>query len=760
MIGQFLAHYRIEDQLGAGGMGVVYRATDSKLGRNVAIKILSPKTLADEAARSRFRQEARALSSLNHPNICTIYEANQEGEQAFLAMEYVEGRPLSSVISAGPLPLQTVLRYGVQIADALAHAHARGIVHRDLKSANVMVTPEGRIKVLDFGLARQVTRTEIDDTTLSQVTAVGTVVGTLHYLPPEALRGEPADARGDIWALGVVLHEMCSGELPFRGHTGFEVSGAILKDPPAPLPAGVPPALQTVIRRCLSKSPAERYQRAEEVRAALETLQSGEHVASSLPSRRRMLLATAAGAGAVTLAGGAFLARNWISALKGKVRVAVLPFENIGGDPQEAAFANGLHQDMITVINRLYPDHIAVIARTSVLRYQTAKANVAQVGRDLSVDYIVEGGVQQDHGQARITARLIRVKDQTSLWNATYNRDMSELMVVQAEIAGAIAQGIERKLRPDPQVSAALARPVKTAARQAFLRGDYAQAVQIDPTYSSAFANLAIDAYNTGLFGLRPPVEAFTTTMQAATRALEIDPTQATPHASLALAKLHLQWDWSAAEEGFRRALERDPADGDVRHLFGHFLLWGGQAEESARECRLGLEVDPFNAPNISCLGWHELCAGHEAKALEETRRALALDPNDIWGLMTLGWIYEQKGMYQEALASQRRSWDSSIRNASLAHVFARSGDRPAAEKILADLLAQSKSKYVSSYDIAVAYSGLDDTPQTFDWLNRAYEEHAGYLLFLGSDPRFKPLRSDRRFQDLLRRMRFPNQRV
>jgi len=437
MIGQFLAHYRIEDQLGAGGMGVVYRATDSKLGRNVAIKILSPKTLADEAARSRFRQEARALSSLNHPNICTIYEANQEGELAFLAMEYVEGRPLSSAISAGPLPLQTVLRYGVQIADALAHAHARGIVHRDLKSANVMVTPEGRIKVLDFGLARQVTRTEIDDTTLSQVTAVGTVVGTLHYLPPEALRGEPADARGDIWALGVVLHEMCSGELPFRGHTGFEVSGAILKDPPTPLPAGVPSALQTVIRRCLSKSPAERYQRAEEVRAALETLQSGEHVASSLPSRRRMLLATAAGAGAVTLAGGAFLARNWISALKGKVRVAVLPFENIGGDPQEAAFANGLHQDMITVINRLYPDHIAVIARTSVLRYQTAKANVAQVGRDLSVDYIVEGGVQEDHGQARITARLIRVKDQTSLWNATYNRDMSELMVVQAEIAGA-----------------------------------------------------------------------------------------------------------------------------------------------------------------------------------------------------------------------------------------------------------------------------------------------------------------------------------
>jgi tetratricopeptide (TPR) repeat protein len=315
-------------------------------------------------------------------------------------------------------------------------------------------------------------------------------------------------------------------------------------------------------------------------------------------------------------------------------------------------------------------------------------------------------------------------------------------------------------LRPDPQVSAALARPVKTGAREAYLQGDYAKAVELDPTYASAFARLALDAYFGGLFGLRPPSEAFTSTMQAASRALELDPTQASPQASFALAKLHLQWDWSEAEEGFRRALHLDPADGDVRHLFGHFLLWAGQAEESARECRLGLEVDPFNASSISCLGWHELCAGHEDTALEETRRALALDPNDGWGLMTLGWIYEQKGMYQEALAVQRRAYDTTIRSASLARLFARSGDRRTAEKILGDLLAESKTKYVSAYDIAVAYSGLDDKARTFDWLNRAYQEHAGYLLFFSADPRFRTLRSDRRSQDLLARMRFPNQRV
>jgi TolB-like protein/Tfp pilus assembly protein PilF/tRNA A-37 threonylcarbamoyl transferase component Bud32 len=760
MIGQSLGHYKIEDQLGAGGMGVVYRATDSKLDRSVAIKILSPKTLADAAARSRFRQEALALSRLNHPNICTIYDAGEEGEQAFLAMEYVEGKPLRDLTSAGALPVERILRYGVQIADALAHAHARGIVHRDLKSANVMVTPEGRIKVLDFGLARKMSWAGVDENTLSHATAAGTVVGTLHYLAPEVLRGEPADARSDVWALGVVLHEMCSGELPFRGHTGFEVSGAILKEPPTSVPSNIPPGLRTVIGRCLAKSPGERYQRAEEVRAVLETLQSGARIAGPPPTRRRALAATVAGIGAVSLAGGAFFARNWVLPARSKARIALLPFENIGGEPQESAFANGLHQDMITVINRLYPDHLAVIARTSVLRYQRGGANVAQVGRDLKVDYVVEGGVQEDHGQTRITARLIRVKDQTSLWNATYNRELGELMIVQAEIASAIAQGIERSLRPDPQVSAALARPVKADARSAYLRGDYAKAVKLDSTYAAAFTSLALDAYIGGLFGLRPPGEAFTNTLQAASRALELDPTQASPHGSLALAKIHMQWDWSEAEQLFRRALRLDPSDGDVRHLFGHFLLWAGQPEESARESRLGLEVDPFNAGNISCLGWHELCAGHEDRALEETRRALALDPNDGWGLLTLGWIYEQKGMYPEALAAQRRSEDTTIRNASLAHVFARSGDRRAAENILGDLLAQSKTKYVSAYDIAVVYSGLDDRDKTFDWLNRAYEEHAGYLAFFGGDPRFKQLRSDRRSQDLLRRMRFPNQQV
>jgi tetratricopeptide (TPR) repeat protein len=236
-----------------------------------------------------------------------------------------------------------------------------------------------------------------------------------------------------------------------------------------------------------------------------------------------------------------------------------------------------------------------------------------------------------------------------------------------------------------------------------------------------------------------------------------LDATQAGAHASLALGKLHLEWNWAAAEEGFRRALRLDPADGEARHFFGHYLLWAGQREEAARECRRGLETDPYNPDLISCIGWHELCAGNVEKALEETRRALALDPNHGWALLTLGWTYEQKGMYEEALAALRRSWNSTIKTASVGHAFARSGNRRTAEKVLSDLLAEAKSKYVSPYDVAVIYSGLEDGERTFEWLNRAYEEHSGFLLFVSSDPRFKPLRGDPRFQQLLRHMRFPN---
>lgn len=440
--------------------------------------------------------------------------------------------------------------------------------------------------------------------------------------------------------------------------------------------------------------------------------------------------------------------------------VAVMPFENIGGNPKEAFLADGLHQDMISVLNRLYPDRLGVIGRTSVKHYQATAASIQQIGRDLKVGYVVEGGVQRDGGQVHVTARLIRVRDQASLWNATYNRDLGQVLAVQAEIAQAIAHGIERGLRPDAQVSAVLAQPLNPDAHEAYLRGDYAKAVQLDPGYAAAYASMASDLYFPGLFGALPPQQAFGKMQQAASKALQLDPTQGSAHASLALANLHLQWNWSEAEEGFRRALRLDPANSDVRHFLSHILLWTGRRDESSNECTRALELDPFNPTLIFCVGFHHLLAGEEEKALEATRRALSFDPNQGWALMTLGWIYEQKGMYQEALSTLRKSWNSSVQKGSIAHVLARSGSRPAAETILAEMLEQSTKKYVSPYDIAIIYAGLGDNAGAFQWLDAAYEEHSGFLLLVNADPRFRPLHREPRFQELLRRMRFPNRQA
>jgi len=768
--GERIGPYTVLELLGAGGMGEVYKAHDQRLDRHVAVKFLPRVKAGDPAALERFEREARAASALNHPNICTIYDVGEFQGRSFIVMELLEGQSLKDRTAGKPVPLAEFAALSQQVCAGLKAAHAKGIVHRDVKPANIFVTRDGQVKILDFGLAKRsaesvsvsrATLRSAGSTRTLPLTATGVIVGTLAYMSPEQVVGEEVDARSDIFSLGIVLYEMATGQPPFRGKTAAGIMGSILTESPAKpsiLNAAIPARLDRVVLMALEKDREARYQSVARLSADLEEWQRSEAAAASLRTRRWVLAAV--GAGAASVAGGAFLARRSLFPPEHRIRIAVLPFENVGGNPQEAFFAAGLHQDMISVLNRLYPDRLAVIGRTSVRRYQAGAPAIEQIRRDLKVDYVVEGGVQRDATKAHVTARLIRVRDQTQLWNAAYHRDLRQILAAQAEIAQAIAQGIERGLRPDAQVSAALARPLSAAAHEAYLRGDCAKAVELDPGYAAAYTGLANGLYYPGLFGFRPPREAFTTMMNAASRALELDPTQAGAHACLALGKLHLEWSWSEAEEGIRRALRLDPADGEVRHFFAHILLWTGRAEESAQECSRALELDPFNPALISCLGFHYLLAGEEEKGLEATRRALSFDPKHGWSHMTMGWIYEQKGMFQEAVSALRKSWDITIQKASIAHAFARSGNRERAEKILADLLAESKTRYISPYDIAVVHSGLDDKERAVEWLNRAYEEHAGFLIFVNSDPRFKPLRPDPRFQDLLRRMRFPKRQT
>jgi serine/threonine protein kinase len=409
MMGQRLRHFRILEKIGAGGMGEVYRAHDEQLDRDVAIKVLPAASFHDATARARLLREARTASKLNHPHICTIHEVGEADGQAYIAMELVEGQPLSARLADGALPPEQVLRYALQLADALAHAHERGVVHRDLKSANVIVTPEGRAKVLDFGLAKRLNKEELDEaTTLSQdLSQPGTIVGTLAYMPPEQLRGEPADARSDVWALGVMLHEMASGERPFQGKTGFELSSAILNQPPSPLPPEVPPELRGVIERCLEKEPGRRYQRGGEVRAVLEAIQSGSAIPAwtpPKPTRRWLVLAASL---VVVIAAAVALGRFRGGGAAPRISsMAVLPLQNLSGDPEQEYFVEGTHEALITDLAKI--SALRVIARPSVMRYRGASKPVSEIARELKVDAVLTGSVVRSGDRVRITAQLIR----------------------------------------------------------------------------------------------------------------------------------------------------------------------------------------------------------------------------------------------------------------------------------------------------------------------------------------------------------------
>ena len=676
-------------------------------------------------------------------------------------MERLEGRSLKDRIGEGAVPVDEVIDVGIQIADALAAAHARGIVHRDIKPANIFVTDHGEAKVLDFGLAKltadrpdapavPTTSSESASVRDETLTTPGTTMGTIAYMSPEQAGGMPVDARTDLFSLGVVLYEMATGRRPFRGESADDVLKTIATEaPPRPtaMRPEVPQALERVILKALEKDPLRRYPSAAELVNALSDLRK----ARTLKTRRWVIggLGTAAAA----LVAGTYLGRRLIWS-PGKVMVAVLPLEDLGKDPEQSYFAEGLLDEMISVLGRLYPDRLGVIGSASVRQYQGPKKRIDEIGRDLHVAYVVDGSVRREGNRVRISAKLIRVKDQVQIWAETYDRDLDQILTMQSEVAESVAQGIERTLKPSPQVRLALARPVNPKAYEAHLRGEDEQAIAIDPDYAQAYAGLARTLYFQGLFGAGAPRELFEKVRRASQRATELDPTLADAYASLALAKLHTQWNWRGAEADFQHAIRLDPSDSHVRHDYAHFLLCMNRTRESAEECRQAVEHDPFDSMGIGCFGWHELLAGNFQKAAEESRRALALDASNVWALVVMGWAYEQLGRYPEALSAFKTGKGlSKLRTAALAHLFASSGNRPGAEELLSELLEKSKSQYVSAYDIAVVHEGLGDADRAFDWLNKAYEEESGFMPYLNVDPRFKPLHVDRRYQDLLRHM-------
>jgi TolB-like protein/lipoprotein NlpI len=785
MLGQQLGHYRILEKIGAGGMGEVYRAHDEQLDRDVALKVLPAHTLTDEIARARLLREARAAAALNHPHICTIHEVGEAGGQAYIAMELVEGKPLSALVPGQGLPVETVLRFGSQIADALAHAHERRIVHRDLKSANVVITPEGRAKVLDFGLAKRISGEELAEaTTRSQasLTQAGALIGTVPYMAPEQLRGQPADARSDVWALGVVLYEMVAGARPFQGQTSFELSSAILNQVPPPLSPAVPTELRAVIERCLAKEPGQRYQQGSEVRAALEAVQSGAAIPAwpawkYALSRRRWLVLAAALAAVFAVLAALNFERLRTRLTGGAPRIqslAVLPLENLSGDKEQDYFADGMTEELITNLAKI--SALKVISRTSMMQYKGTKKPLPQIAKELNVDAIIEGSVLREGGQVRITAQLIQASTDQHLWAESYQRDLRGVLALQGEIASVIAEKVRAALTPTERARLTSARPVNPEAYEAYLKGMqhwykvtpqdidtaleyFEMALKKDPNYAPAHSGVALVWIGRQQMGYTAPREAGPKAKAAALKAVELDNTLAEAHFSLANVNLFYEWDWAGAEVEFKRAIELNPNYPDAWALYPHYLMIMKRPEEAMAQSQRALELDPFNAHfqalHAARLEW----AGRYDEAIVQFRKALRMSPGLAWAHWMLSVIFLRKAMYEESLAETKACYyyvgDREVEEA-LTQGYAQSGYRGAMRRAADILAARSRKTYVIPSDVATLYVGAGEKAQALEWLEKGVEVRDGNMSCVNVDPTYDTLHNTPRFQDLLRRMNFP----
>ncbi len=781
MIGKTLGHYEIVGKIGAGGMGEVYRAHDPRLDREVAVKVLPSDTLTDDSARARLVREARMASKLNHPNICTVHDVGEAQGQTYIAMELVEGDSLASLLARGALPLEQILLYGSQVADALAHAHQRGVVHRDLKSANIVITPEGRAKVLDFGLAKRIEGEALAEaTTLSTdlLTSPGTVAGTLAYMAPEQLQGKPADERSDIWALGVVLYEMAAGNRPFHGQTGFELSASILEKPLPPLPAATPPALASVIERCLAKEPGHRYQRASELRAALEAIREGQsHSWAGLRytlKRRRMVAAAVLAVAVAVMTAVVVLKPSWFGFSVGTTKVrslAVLPLENLSGDPEQEYLADGVHEALITELAKL-SGFGRVIARPSVMRYRRLEEPLSQIARELGVDALVTGSVLRVGDRIQVTAHLIEASTEAQLWSDRYERKFRDVLSLSNDVVAAITSAVRLQLTPEEQKQLARERPVNPASYEAYVKGMYylykktpesftkgmallQEAIDKDPSDPLPYAGLAL-AYPIiyhGPGGTIPPTEGFPRARQAALKALELDENSAQAHLALAAIKMYFDWDWEGTEREFLRALELNPNLVEAHGHYAWYLRLFGRNDEAVVEARKAQQLDPVAPFWTAMVAWLHLNLRDLETAKLDATKALDMNPDQPDALYVLGMVHLAQGEVDESITVMRKlAGVNSDWRFGLAWTYAGAGRQQEALKVIADLEGEDYQKF--GIFIYRAQTFLGNKDEALRALDAAFEYHH---IFLPWTMQQSTWQDDPHWQELRRRLDFPS---
>ena len=773
MISKTISHYKILEMLGEGGMGVVYKAQDTKLDRIVALKFLPKHLLCDESAKTRFEHEAKAASALNHTNITTIYEIDEVEGECFICMEYVESKSITELIKEKTLSITEVLNISVQIAEGLNAAHKKGIVHRDIKSDNIMLTAEGLVKIMDFGLAKL--------RGVSRVTKEGTTLGTMPYMSPEQVQGMEVDQRSDIFSFGVVLYEMIAGQLPFKGEHEAAIIYSILNETPEPLArykSNVPGELQRVIEKALAKGKDERYQHVDEMMVDLKYIKKKLETTTTIhqPGKPKLLrkVSLYIYASVAILIVILILSKLYFFASREVPinSIAVLPFQNLSADPEQEYFSDGITEALISELSKIKA--LRVISRTSVMRFKKTEKSLPEIAHDLNVDAVVEGSVQRVQDDIRITAQLIKAEPEKHLWADDFTKKFKDILILQSEVAQAIAREIKITVTPEEQQQLLATRTVNPEAQEAYLKGRFfvnkfneadvrkgisyfEQAIAKDSSYALAYEGLAEGYDYLWNLGVMSAKDAFPKIKTWAMKALSIDETLAGAYAMIGDIE-SAEWNWQGGEENFKRAIGLNQNYAAGHAYYAWYLSLMKRYDEALSEAKRGVEVDPLWPMTKLTLAWTFFFRYQYDSAMIQVNEALSIDSTFVLGYVYLGDFYLWEGNFGEAIAQYQKAAALgyySVR-VSVAWAYARAGNAMKAREILADL----KTEYIAPAFLAILHMDLGERDRAFEYLERAYEENDVYLLLSvslprGFDPSLDSLRTDPRFHALVKKIGF-----